>query len=182
MGLLDDKRRNNIASYVISMWHIEDLMRANSFDLRKLEEQMIAPMEADEAARAEVRAWYAGIIDRMKEQGLEKRGHLNEVEEVLTELEFLHHTLVQVLNDEVYDKLFAAAAPGIEILQEQADDNAEGPVTTCFTAIYGVMVLRAQGRPISPSTAGSEGHMRKLLEYLSVHYKQMRKLPGVSMN
>ena len=44
------------------------------------------------------------------------------------------------------------------------------------------MVLRAQGRTISESTTEAEGHMRKLLEYLSVHYKQMRKLPGVSMN
>ena len=86
MDLLDDKKRNNIASYVISMWHIEDLMRANQFDLRKLDEQLIEPMDADEDARSEVRAWYADIIDRMKAQGLEQRGHLSEVEEVMMEL------------------------------------------------------------------------------------------------
>jgi len=182
MGLLDEKKRNNIASYVISMWHIEDLMRANQFDLRKLEEQLIAPMEADEEARSEVRAWYADIVDRMKEQGLEKRGHLSEVEEVMSELEFLHRTLVEVLNDETYDALFAAATPGITSLQEQAAEDAEGPIATCFTAIYGVMVLRAQGRKVSESTTEAEGHMRKLLEVLGQHYKQMRKLPGVSMN
>ncbi|HRH69903.1 MAG: DUF4924 family protein [Flavobacteriales bacterium] len=183
MGLLDEKKRNNIASYVISMWHIEDLMRANQFDLRKLEEQLIAPMEADEEARAEVRTWYAGIVERMKEQGLEKRGHLSEVEEVMNELEFLHRTLVEVLNDETYDALYAAATPGIASLQQQAgEEDAEGPVATCFTAIYGVMVLRAQGRTVSDSTAEAEGHMRKLLELLGQHYKQMRKLPGVSMN
>lgn len=182
MDLLDEKKRNNIASYVISMWHIEDLMRANQFDLRKLDEQLIEPMDADEDARSEVRAWYADIIDRMKAQGLEQRGHLSEVEEVMMELEFLHRTLVDVLNDQEYDALYAAASPGITILQKQADEEAEGPVATCFTAIYGVMVLRAQGRTISESTTEAEGHMRKLLEYLSVHYKQMRKLPGVSMN
>ena len=182
MGLLDEKKRTNIASYVISMWHIEDLMRANQFDLRKLEEQLIAPMEADEGARAEVRAWYADIVDRMKEQGLEKHGHLSEVEEVMSELEFLHRTLVEVLNDEAYDVLCATATPGIASLQQQAGEEAEGAIATCFTAIYGVMVLRAQGRTVSDSTAEAEGHMRKLLELLGQHYKQMRKLPGVSMN
>ncbi len=182
MGLLDEKKRNNIAGYVISMWHIEDLMRANRFDMGRLEEQLIAPMDADEEARAEVRGWYAGIIHRMKEQGLESRGHLSEVEEVMNELEFLHHTLTQVLNDAEYEALHAAAAPGIVALQKQADDEAEGPIATCFTAIYGVMVLRAQGRAVSEATAEAEGHMRRLLERLGQHYKQMRKLPGVSMN
>jgi flagellin-specific chaperone FliS len=182
MGLLDDKKRDNIASYVISMWHIEDLMRANDFDMDKLEEVLIAPMEADEDARAEVRGWYAGVVTRMKEQGLQVRGHLSEVEEVLTELEFLHNTLHDVLNDSEYDQLFAAAEPGITALQRQADENADGPITTCFTAIYGVMVLRAREQAVSESTAEAEQHMRKLLERLSQHYKQMRKLPGISMN
>ncbi len=182
MGLLDHKKQENIASYVISMWHIEDLMRANRFDLRVLDEQLIEGMDADDEAKAEVRAWYMDVIDRMKEEGLEKRGHLSEVEEVLNELEFLHTTLSEVLNDETYDALYAAAGPGIVALQAQADESADGPITTCFTAIYGVMVLRAQGKEISASTLEAEGLMRKLLEYLSIHYKQMRKLPGVSMN
>lgn len=182
MGLLDDKKRDNIASYIISMWHIEDLMRANDFDLEKLEEVLIAPMDADEDAREEVRSWYAGVIARMQDQGLEKRGHLSEVEEVLTELEFLHTTLTDVLNDTEYDTLYAAAEPGILALQRQADESADGPITTCFTAIYGVMVLRARNQAVSESTAESERHMRKLLERLAQHYKQMRKLPGISMN
>ncbi|MCC6910608.1 MAG: DUF4924 family protein [Flavobacteriales bacterium] len=182
MGLLDDKKQNNIASYVISMWHIEDLMRANRFDLRKLDEHLIEGLDGDDATKAEVRAWYLGIIDRMTEQGLETLGHLSEVEEVLTELEFLHRTLTEVLNEPTYDALFEAARPGIAALQTQADGSAEGPITTCFTAVYGVMVLRAQGKAVSEATLEAEGQMRKLLEYLSIHYKQMRKLPGVSMN
>lgn len=182
MGLLDEKKRDNIASYVISMWHVEDLMRANAFDLNKVEELLIAPMDADERSKEEVRAWYTGIIHRMKEQGLERRGHLSEVEEVINELEFLHRTLDEVMNDQEYDVLFEAAKPAITELQRQADDQAEGPITTCFTAIYGVMLLRAQGKEVSASTAEAETEMRKLLEYLSYHYKLMRKLPGISMN
>lgn len=182
MGLLDEKKQNNIASYVISMWHVEDVMRANDLDPRKVEEQLIAPIEADEEKRAEVRAWYADIIERMKEEGLHRYGHLAEVVEVMNDLEFLHRTLVDVLNDPEYDALFEAARPGITALQTQADEEAEGPIATCFTAIYGVMLLRAQGKAVSESTAEAEAQMRKLLEKLSVHYKQMRKLPGVSMN
>jgi hypothetical protein len=44
------------------------------------------------------------------------------------------------------------------------------------------MVLRARDKAVSDSTAEAERHMRKLLERLAQHYKQMRKLPGISMN
>lgn len=182
MGLLDEKKHENIASYVISMWHVEDLMRANDLDPTKLEDHLIAPMDLDDERGAEVRAWYAGIIDRMKEQGIQRFGHLAEVEEVMNDLEFLHRTLVEVLSDEGYRALFEAARPGIVALQNQADEAADGPITTCFTAIYGVMLLRAQGKEVSANTNEAEGHMRRLLECLSLYYKQMRKLPGVSMN
>ena len=182
MGLLDDKKRNNIAGYVISMWHVEDLMRANGFDLDKVEDLMIAPMDADEEAKDEVRTWYADIIQRMKEEGIERYGHLEEVEEVLNELEFLHNALLNVVQDKEYATLFAAAQPAITALQNQAAQQAERPITTCFTAIYGVLLLPAQGRHVNPTTAEAEGHFRRLLEHLSTHFKQMRKLPGVSMN
>lgn len=179
---LGTKKQDNVAAYVISMWHIEDLMRANRFDLAKVEELLVAPLDVDEETRDDAREWYHGLIDSMKEQGIEVKGHLAEVEEVMSELEYLHRSLRDVFNDEEYDKLYTAAEPGIKLLQKQAGEHADGPIETCFTAIYGVMVLRAQDREVSESTAEAEGHMRRLLERLGQHYRQMRKLPGVSMN
>lgn len=182
MDPLADKKQENIAGYVISMWHLEDLLRAQRFDQASIEANLVAPMEADPEAHATMLAWYTGIAQRMQQQGISERGHLNEVEEVIMELEFLHRSLVDLLNDEDYDALFAKAEPGIKSLQEAAGEDADGPITTCFTAIYGVMVLRARQQAVSEATAEAEGHMRRLLEHLSKHYRQMRKLPGVSMN
>jgi hypothetical protein len=180
--LLAAKKRENIAGYVISMWHIEDLVRASGFNMDVLAQRLIEPMDLNAEEAAEVRGWYAGIMARMREQGLERSGHLIEVEEVLNELEFLHRSLVDVLNDEAYDSAYEAARPGIATLQEQAGEEAKGIVETCFTAVYGVMLLRAQGSAVSEATAQAENAIRQLLERLSQHYRQMRKLPGVSMN
>lgn len=182
MDLLGRKKEENVAAYVISMWHIEDLMRASKFDMTIIEEQLIAPMDGDAGTREEVREWYADLIARMQEEGLERNGHLSEVEEVLNELEFLHRSLIDVLHEPDYDALYATAAPGIKALLDQAGEEALAPIETCFTAVYGVMVLRAQGRKVTADTLGSEGHMRALLERLGQHYRNMRKLPGVSMN
>ncbi len=182
MDPLEGKKQENIAGYVISMWHIEDLMRAQRFDAKAIEEQLIEPMEADEETRDEVRDWYMGIMDRMKEEGLESSGHLSEVEEVMNELEFLHHSLTEVLKDADYTALWKEVRPAITMLQEKAGEDADGAVTTCFTAIYGVMLLRAQEREITKATAEADVQIRDLLELLSQHYRNMRRLPGVSMN
>lgn len=182
MHPLQQRKEENVAGYIISMWHLEDLMRAADMDIQKVEERLIAPMEADEEARSRMRVWYTDMIARMQQEGIARVGHLSEVEETMNELEFLHRSLVEVLNDPDYDALYAKAEPGIRAVQQHAGGDPEGVVESCFTAIYGVMVLRAQNKPVSDVTAESEGHIRKLLERLSLHYRQMRKLPGVSMN
>lgn len=182
MDPLDKRKEDNIAGYVISMWHVEDLMRAADLDMKKVEERLIAPMDTDEQGRADMRDWYADIIARMREEGIERVGHLAEVEEVLNELEFLHRSFMEVLDDEAYDALYAKADPGIRTLQQHAGGDPAGVIETCFTAVYGVMVLKAQSKEISKSTLEAEGHIRKLLEHLSQHYRQMRRLPGVSLN
>jgi len=182
MDPLAQKKQDNVAGYVISMWHVEDLMRAHGFDLQRINEQLVATMDADEATREAMRGWYAGLVHRMQEQRITERGHLSEVEEVVNELEFLHRSLIEVLGDEDYDALYAKAEPGIKALQDAAGEDADGPITTCFTAIYGVMVLKARQQPITQATAEAEGHMRRLLERLGQHYRHMRRMPGVSMN
>lgn len=182
MDPLARKRQDNASGYVISMWHVEDLLRAHKLDMKAIEAQMVDPMEGDAAAREAMRGWYAGLVHRMREQGITEKGHLSEVEEVVNELEFLHRSLLEVLGDEDYEALYQKAEEGIRTLQEAAGEHAEGPITTCFTAIYGVMVLRARGQQVSEATAEAEGHMRQLLEHLSKHYRHMRRLPGVSLN
>lgn len=182
MDPLAHKKQENIAGYVISMWHLEDLLRASRFDMEMIEQQLITPVEGDDEAREEVREWYRDLVVRMHDEGVERHGHLSEVEEVLNELEMLHRSLIDVLNDEEYEALYAQALPGINTLQQQAGEDALPPIETCFTAVYGVMVLRAQHKDVAPGTAEAEKHMRRLLERLAKHYRHMHRLPGVSLN
>ena len=182
MDLLANKKLDNAAGYVISMWHLEDLLRANDLDLHNVVAQLVEPMDADPHTKAAVATWYAQVMDRMRAEEIVKRGHLAEVEEVVNELEFLHRSLVEVLSDQSYEDLLALADPAIRELQELAGEDALGTVETGLTAVYGVMVLRATDKKVSAATAEAERYIRALLDRLSLHYKQMRKLPGVSLN
>lgn len=180
MDPLARRKQENIASYVLGMWQVEDLMRALRFDIERVRQQLIA--DADTGSSTDLLGWYAGVMARMREQGLERVGHLSEVEEVVNELEYLHKALVEVLNDPDYDALLAKADEGIKTVQQHAGGDPEGPITSALTAVYGVMMLRSQGKTISAETLASDKALRDLLDHLSKHYRQMRRLPGVSMN
>lgn len=176
------RKQENVAGYVIGMWHVEDLMRAHGFDLAAVERELVAPMEGGEEARAAMREWYADIIRRMQAEGLEESGHLGEVREVLLELEALHNALLETGADPGYNELLGHAHDAIEDLRQRAAGEDMGTIATCFTGVYGVMVLRAGKRPVGPGTAEAEGHLRRLLERLGLHYRQLHGMPGVSMN
>lgn len=182
MDPFERRRHENIAGYVIAMWHLEDLLRANAFDPDAVEELLITPMESDEATRGQVRNWYLDLIARMQAEGIEEGGHLSEVAEVIDELEFLHRSLIDTMADGPYMELYEAAEGDIAALGRSQGNAAAGPVSTCLTGIYGVMLLRAKGSPVSKATAEAESRMRRMLDALSMHYKHMRRLPGISLN
>jgi hypothetical protein len=178
---LRQRRETNIAGYIIGMWHVEDLMRAAGLDMEQVERLLLAPLPAGEA-RDGMRAWYAGIVASMRAQGLERSGHLEEAVELVNALEYLHRALLETVRDADYAALWAEAEPAVRAVQEHSDGEPLGPVESGLTAVYGVMVLRAEGKPVGASTADGERCIRNLLDHLSAHYRRMRRLPGVSLN
>ena len=180
--LLARKKHENVAAYVISMWHLEDLMRAHRMEPGEVRDALVEPMDGDNEQKATLFRWYHDIIQRMRREGIEERGHLNEVEEVMAELEQLHLTLIDMVGDDAYERLFTRAEPGIRSVQHQAGEDPPDTIEACFTAIYGVLLLRAQDKPISEATLEAEQRIRDLLTKLSEHYRAMRRLPGISLN
>ncbi len=176
------RRQENIAGYVIAMWHLEDLVRAHHFDPEAIDDLLVAPMEGSEPVRERMRHWYRDLIARMQAEGIEHGGHLGEVNEVVDELEVLHGSLLETVPDGPYMQLHQAAEADIDALRRMPGQAAQGPIATCLTAVYGVMVLRAKGSPVSSETAESEMRIRRLLDALSEHYKHIHRLPGVSLN
>ncbi|MBK8226856.1 MAG: DUF4924 family protein [Flavobacteriales bacterium] len=182
MNPLAHRLQENVAGYVIGMWQVEDLMRALDLDMRRVEQELIAKAEGDEESKAGLRGWYTELIARMRAEGIQRAGHLGELEEVMNELEHLHEALLEAIEDEAYQALFEKAKAGITAVQQHAGGDPEGPVTSALTAVYGVMMLRSQGKEISPATLTDDRAIRAMLDQLSAHYRQMRRLPGVSLN
>lgn len=182
MGPLDRERQENVAGWMVRMWHLEDVLRASRFDEEGIRRSLVAPMEADASTKRSAEAWYLALAARMRNEGIEGQGHLSEVEETLRDLESLHQALLDRLPDAEYAARFAEVEDDLRALRAQSDEREMGPVETCFTGIYGVMLLRTQGREVGEATRAADERLRALLAVLSERFRHLRKLPGISLN
>ena len=65
------KKRENIAEYLLYMWQIEDLIRANGLDIDKIQENIIDRYAGlRDQQRKEMREWYESLIDMMRMEGV----------------------------------------------------------------------------------------------------------------
>ena len=92
-----EKKRENIAEYLLYMWQIEDLIRAFGLDLDRIERDIVGRYEGLEPGkRKEMLEWYESLIDMMRREGVEKSGHLQLNRNVIIALDDLHRRLMEI--------------------------------------------------------------------------------------
>ena len=117
MLIAQEKQKNNIAEYLLYMWQLEDLFRANKFDEKNLYNFLIASIELDSNKKKEIWDWYQGLLQDMIDQDIKETGHRQELIEILNELSYLHQTLINISRDPKYLDLYALAKPHLELLK-----------------------------------------------------------------
>lgn len=147
------KRKENIAEYLLYMWQIEDIIRANGLDLARIESSVIDRYPALTAAqRKEMSEWYESLIDMMRREGVEKSGHLQLNKNVIIQLVDLHQALLKDPRFPDYTAEFYKTLPYIVELRSKAGENKAGEIETCFNALYGMLMMRLSGKEITPAT------------------------------
>jgi len=175
MLIAEQKKKDNIAEYILYMWQVEDMIRACNLDIEVVQERIVNPMVDDESIRKQVRNWYADLISKLKMQGKEKSGHLRDLDEYFIELNYLHGTLVGLLGDEKYKSIFQNATPMIADFKKMANTDSITDIEVCFNALYGKLMLRLQNKEISPETEEAFNAFAHVLAYLSGKYNLMKE-------
>lgn len=166
------KKRENIAEYLLYMWQIEDLIRANGLDIDKIQENIIDKYsELTDAQRKEMREWYESLIDMMRREGVVESGHLQLNKNVIIALDDLSRRLMADSKFASYSAQFYHTLPIIVELRAKSGDNKAGEIETCFNALYGILMLRLQGKEISEETQQAVAQISKFLALLSHYYK-----------
>lgn len=170
MYIASQKHKENIAEYLLYMWQIEDIIRANGLDIEKIEKNVIDKFQLDPAQKKEMTEWYESLIDMMRRENVEKSGHLQLNKNVIIQLTDLHLALLKDPRFPEYTAEFYKTLPFIVELRAKAGDKPLGEIETCFNALYGMLMLRLQSKEITPETKNAITQISRFIALLTKDY------------
>lgn len=167
------KKKENVAEYLLYMWHIEDLIRAMNLDMDKIRANVINPYPGlTDEQRRDMDEWYESLIDMMRREGVAEKGHLQINKNIILTLTDLHNRLMANPKFQAYANQYYATLPYIVELRAKAGEDKPGELEACFNALYGLMLLRMQKKEVSEETLKATAQISKYLATLAAFYKQ----------
>lgn len=164
-------RKESIAEYLLYMWQVEDIIRAYDCYLPALRRNYISRFELSDEDRDELTDWYANLLRMMNEEGCREEGHLQINKLIIQQLEELHSQLINSPKFPFYSAEYYKVLPFIVELRNRGDKDIS-ELETCFNALYGVMMLRLQKKPITPETETAIKEITTFIGMLSDYYKE----------
>lgn len=172
MIISQQKRRENIVEYLLYMWQIEDLIRANQLDMDRIRQMLLNQYIQSEEEKQQMIQWYEELIDMMRSEGVTVQGHLQINKNVLITLTDLHLGLLKDSQETVYGALYYQTLPHIIQLRSKSGGTEMPELETCFTALYGYLLLRLQKKEVHAETLEGVKHIYALLYFLAEKYKE----------
>ena len=170
MIIASQKRKENIAEYLLYMWQIEDIIRANNLDIDKIQQNVIDKYQLNDDLKKQLREWYESLIDMMRTEGVENTGHLQLNKNIIIQLVELHQALLKDPRFADYTAEFYRTLPFIVELRSKAGENKTGEIETCFNALYGMLLLRLQSKEETPDTQNAIKQISRFIALLTKNF------------
>ncbi|WP_278625308.1 DUF4924 family protein [Parabacteroides gordonii] len=172
MIIAKQKRKENIAEYLLYMWQVEDLIRANHFDIDSIRRTVISQYDQPDEVKEEIARWYEELIEMMRSEGVMEKGHIQLNKNVIITLTDLHLRLLKSPKEMIYGAAYYKTLPYIVQLRAKSGGEELPELETCFNAIYGFLLLRMQGKPVSPETQEAIKQISSFLALLVEKYRE----------
>ena len=146
MLIAQQKRKQNIAEYILYLWQLEDLLRALQFSPEAIYSQLVAPTGADEEQKQTIFLWYMDIVGLLRKEGKEQSGHLDHTLHLIADMHNLNLQLLSLPVGERYRTLAAQLAPELPRLRTIIGKEEMSDTELCFRALYAAMLYRIRGK------------------------------------
>lgn len=165
-------RKKNIAEYLLYMWQVEDLLRANGLSMEKIEKSLVEPYSLPEEQRKEMLEWYSNLAEMMRLEDVKDSGHLQINKNVIIMLVDLHLRLLKSPKVPFYSAAYYKALPFIVEFRNKSNGRDKNEIENCFDALYMVWLMRLQKREVSEQTLEATGEISKFISMLSLYYSE----------
>ena len=167
-------KKENIAEYLLYMWQIENLLRACKLDIDIANEKLILTQQLSDEQRKALYDWTESLIEMMKQENLQEKGHLQLNKNIIIELNDLHHRIMRAQQDAGYAAKFYHILPLIVQLRAKQTDPDLCDIEICFNFLYGIMMLKMNKAAISKETLQAQEEISKFMALLAQNYNLYR--------
>ena len=172
MIIARQKRKENIAEYLLYMWQVEDLIRANHFDPDAIRRTVVERYDQPEEIKEDISRWYEELIEMMRSEGVQEKGHIQLNKNIIIALTDLHLRLLKTPKEMVYGAAYYKTLPFIVQLRAKSGGEDLPELETCFNAIYGYLMLKMQGKAISTETMEGIKQISAFLALLAEKHRE----------
>lgn len=175
MLVANQKRKENIIEYLLYMFQIEDLIRALDFNIDEIDNKLISQYDEDYNTKREIREWYKSIAAMLKENKLEKSGHIPLLNGLVRSLNDVHLEILESKKNEEYTKAYNICKPAIEELRLKSGNPHQSDIDVCINGLYGLLMLRIQKKKINPDTEKAFEDISGMLAMLSSTFHELER-------
>ncbi len=162
MYIAKQKRKENIAEYILYIWQLEDLFRALLFNDQAIWNSLVEPQEQLDAQQKEqTYFWYLDLVNLLKSEGKTATGHIEHTIHLISDLNDLHLQLLKLPSGASYAVRYASTSGEIAKLRGLLEDRGASDIEVCFRALYSVVLLRIKDKE------GAQEHINDVLEVVS---------------
>jgi hypothetical protein len=172
MLIAEQKRRENIAEYLIYMFEIEDIIRSFSLDMELIEKNIIQQYEVSNQVKENIRSWYTGLIGQMQYECIEEVGHLHFLLDIIDQMNELHQGSLNNTAETKYQEVYRSAEPNISDYRSKTGQADKSDVEICLEGLYALLMLKLQKKEISDPTLKALSTFGNLLAHLSLKFKE----------
>ena len=177
MLIAEKLSKTNTAEYLLYMWQVEDLIRANDCDIEHLKKNFLSQFQLESEESHKVEEWYVNLVEMMHNEGVTEKGHLQINKNVLQELNTLHLQLCKSSKYPFYRSNYFKVLPYIVELRAKNHDKDALELEVCFDLLYGVMMLRLQKKKVSEETIKAVDDISRLLGQVSDFFLKEKEEP-----
>ncbi|MDR2118684.1 MAG: DUF4924 family protein [Tannerellaceae bacterium] len=172
MIIAKKKKKENIAEYLLYMWQVEDMIRANHFDMASVRRTLVARYDQPEDMKEAISRWYEELIEMMRLEGVTEKGHIQLNTNVIIALTDLHLRLLASPEEMLYRTAYYRTLPYIVQLRAKSGGKEIPEIETCFTAVYGYLILKMQQKEVSAETEEAVRQVSSFLSMLAGKYRE----------
>ena len=175
MLIAKEKRKNNLAEYILYIWQLEDLMRALNFDLNEIGKNIVSRFNTDDETRLEIYDWYKNLVKMMQDENVTGSGHVKVIIRMVNELNQFHFRLLKESNDSRYLIVYQDVHPVLEELRQKSGNQQANEIQIALEALYSKILLDLKKSKISDATNQAFQVIGRFLGHLSARYRQFEE-------